>query len=100
MDSSPPSSDSNLEWSNVGFGLAFVTLNIALSQALQLHIGASLAVAALRCVVQLTVMATVLQRVFAAQNVWAVGGIARTFFLMGVFITRAGSLTLKRCQCY
>ncbi|KAI0248908.1 UPF0014-domain-containing protein [Lactifluus subvellereus] len=87
MDSSPPSSNSNLGWSHVGIGLAFITMNIALSQALQLRIGASLTIAALRCVVQLTFVATVLQRVFAAQNMWAVGGIALLLNTLGTFET-------------
>jgi Uncharacterised protein family (UPF0014) len=81
MDTSPPSSDASLGWSNVGIGVVFVVVNAGLSNALQLHIEASLAVAALRCIVQLTFVATILQRVFVTQNPWVVVGIARASFL-------------------
>ena len=81
MDSSPPSSDVNLEWSNVGIGFAFIAVNAALSHVLQLRVGTTLVIASLRCVIQLTLMATILQQVFAARNIWAVGGIARASFL-------------------
>jgi ABC-type iron transport system FetAB permease component len=76
MDPLPNHPVADLGWSHVGFGLTFIAFNSIISQALQLHIGASLVFAALRCVVQLTLVATILQRVFAAENFWAVVGIA------------------------
>jgi ABC-type iron transport system FetAB permease component len=76
MDSLPNHTVADLGWSHVGFGLAFIAFNSIISQVLQLHIGASLVFAALRCVVQLTLVATILQQVFAAENFWAVVGIA------------------------
>jgi ABC-type iron transport system FetAB permease component len=76
MDSLPKHPVADLGWSHVGIGLTFIAFNSIISQALQLHIGASLVSAALRCVVQLTLVATILQRVFAAENFWAVVGIA------------------------
>ncbi|KAH9033216.1 hypothetical protein EDB83DRAFT_2507875 [Lactarius deliciosus] len=73
MDTAPPSPSSpHLEWSNVGFGFAFIALDMVLSQVLQLQIGTSLVISALRCIVQLTLVATVLQSVFASQNMWTV----------------------------
>ncbi|KAI0306206.1 hypothetical protein B0F90DRAFT_1697057 [Multifurca ochricompacta] len=89
MDPSPPPSSSNpdLGWSHVGFGLTFVALNAVLSHVLQLHIGTSLVIGALRCVVQLTLVATVLQRVFAAESIWAVAGIALLLNTLGTFET-------------
>ncbi len=79
MDNAPPSPSSpQLDWSNVGFGFAFVAMNMVLSQMLQLQIGTSLVISALRCIVQLTFVAMILQSVFAAQNIWTVAAIART----------------------
>ena len=80
MDPSPTNPVADLGWSHVGFGLAFVAFDSIISQALQLRLGASLVVAALRCVVQLTLVATILKHVFAAKNIWAVVGIARKYF--------------------
>ena len=81
----------NLGWSHVGFGLAFVAFDAIISQALQLHLGASLVVASLRCVVQLTLVATILQHVFAAKNIWAVVGIACKY-LVDTFLAAVTSL--------
>ena len=77
--SQPTSISHRLDWSHVGFGLAFVAFNSVISQLLQLRIGASLAIAALRCITQLTVMGAVLQHVLVMKNLWAVAGIACTF---------------------
>ncbi len=79
MDTVPPSKSSpHLEWSNVGIGFAFIAMDMVLSQVLHLEIGTSLVISALRCIVQLAFVATILQSVFAAQNIWAVAGIACT----------------------
>ena len=79
MDTTPPSPSSpHLEWSNVGFGFAFIAINVVLSQALHLQIGTSLVISAVRCTVQLAFVATILQRVFAAHTIWTVAAIART----------------------
>jgi|SRR5712671_4840251 len=80
MDSSPMTPMTDLDWSNVGLGIAFIAFNVVISQALQLHLGASLGIAALRCTVQLTLVATVLQHVFAAKKWWMVAMIARTSY--------------------
>ncbi|KAI0267831.1 UPF0014-domain-containing protein [Gloeopeniophorella convolvens] len=89
MDSSPPDAKTHLEWTNVALGLAFVALTALLSEGLQLGVGAALVSAALRCIVQLALVATVLQRVFAAQNAWAVAGIALVLNVLGTFETGA-----------
>ncbi|KAH9173650.1 hypothetical protein EDB89DRAFT_1956923, partial [Lactarius sanguifluus] len=69
MDTAPPSPSSpHLEWSNVGFGFAFIALNMVLSQVLQLQIGTSLA-----------------DHVFASQNMWAVAAIALLLNMLGTF---------------
>jgi ABC-type iron transport system FetAB permease component len=66
-----------LSWLNVGFGFLFIVFDAVLSASLGLGIGGSLVVAAIRCVVQLSVMGLVLDKVFASDNVWGVVGIAR-----------------------
>ena len=76
MDSSPSQPVADLGWAQVGFAFTFIAFNSIISQVLQLGVGASIMSAALRCVVQLTLMATILQHVFAAENFWAVVGIA------------------------
>jgi hypothetical protein len=54
---------------------------------LQLDIGASLAIAALRCIAQLTTMGIVLQHVLVTKKLWAVAEITCTFFPPWLFIT-------------
>jgi ABC-type iron transport system FetAB permease component len=77
MDALPSQPVANLGWPQVGFALTFIAFNSIISQVLQLGVGAFIVFAALRCVVQLTLMATIIQYVFAAENFWAVVGIAR-----------------------
>ena len=77
---SPPTSVSHLDWSHVGFGLAFIAFISVVSQLLHLHVGASLAIAALRCIAQLTIMGAVLQHLLVMKNLWIVAGIACMFF--------------------
>jgi len=67
---------SHLDWSHVGFGLALMAFISAVSQFLHLHVGASLAIATLRCMAQLTIMGVVLQHVLVMKTLWAVAGIA------------------------
>ena len=71
IESSP-----TLTWTNVLIGLLFIIFDSILSLVLGLGIGGSLIIAALRCVVQLSIMGLVLGRVFESQNVWGVVGIA------------------------
>jgi hypothetical protein len=71
------SSDSNnLTWTNVAVGLTFILFDVGVSTVLRLGVGISLLVAALRCIGQLALVATVLQRVFEHKNPWSVAGIA------------------------
>jgi Uncharacterised protein family (UPF0014) len=104
MDPLPNKPIPDLGWSHVGIGLSFVVLNSAISHVLHLRVGASLAIAAIRCIVQLTAMATVLQSVFTTKSWWTVAGIAGTFLSRlgdgglagGIIITCYGSsLTFK-----
>lgn len=59
---------------NVTLGLSFIVFDAVLSVTFNLGIASSLLVAAGRCILQLSVMGLVLDRVFAADNVWGVFG--------------------------
>ncbi|KAI0052324.1 UPF0014-domain-containing protein [Auriscalpium vulgare] len=86
----PPQKDqTNLTWSNVTLGLSFVVFDAAVSHMLSLGVGSSLMVAAFRCVVQLTLVATILERVFDTNNPLAVAGIALLLNVLGTFETVA-----------
>ena len=74
------SSVSHLGWLHVGFALTFLAFISAVSQLLQLHLGASIAIATLHCIAQLTTMGIVLQHVLVAKKLWAVAEITCTFF--------------------
>jgi ABC-type iron transport system FetAB permease component len=71
-----PTDSTHLDWANVGLGFSFVLFNALVSTSLQLGVGSSLLSAAIRCVVQLALVALVLQKVFETNNPWAVAGIA------------------------
>lgn len=71
MDEPSPSDPSNnLGWSNVALGLSFIIFNAFISGVLGLDVGGSLVTAALRCVLQLSLMALLLQRIFDTDNPW------------------------------
>ena len=72
---------SHLGWLHVGFALTFLAFISTASRFLQLHIGASIAIAALRRIAQLTTMGIVLQHVLVTKKLWAVAEITCTFFL-------------------
>jgi hypothetical protein len=77
----PSESNPHLTWENVGLGFLFIVFDAAVSTSLGLGVGRSLVTAALRCVVQLSLMALVLQKIFEAKNPWGVAGLACKFFL-------------------
>jgi ABC-type iron transport system FetAB permease component len=95
MDPLPNKPLPELGWSHVGIGFSFIVVNSVISHVFHLHVGTSLAIAAIRCVLQLTVMATILQSVFATKNLWAVVGIAGAFFSEYPLRVISGSLTFK-----
>ncbi|KAG1775964.1 hypothetical protein EV702DRAFT_1030116 [Suillus placidus] len=79
-----PSTDTtHLNWGNVGLGFSFIIFNAVISTSLQLGVGSSLLSAAIRCVVQLGLVALVLQKVFETNNIWAVASIACLLNLLG-----------------
>lgn len=75
MDS-PTDSKTHLDWGNVGLGFAFVVFDAIISRVFGLGVGVPLITAAIRCIIQLAIMALVLQRIFEADNPWGVSGIA------------------------
>ncbi|KAJ3803377.1 UPF0014 family [Lentinula aff. detonsa] len=82
-----PSSNEDVEltWLNVALAFGFITFNVIFSYVFDLGVGVSLLVAATRCVVQLAIVGTLLQKVFETNNPWAVAGIAFLLNLMGTF---------------
>jgi ABC-type iron transport system FetAB permease component len=72
---------SELTWINVVISLTFVLFDIGVSRVFRLGIGLSLLIAGLRCVGQLTLVATVLHKVFETQNPWLVSLICCAFVL-------------------
>lgn len=83
MADTGPNSKTHLEWTNVGLGLSFIAFDAILSHGLGLGVGRSLVVASIRCIVQLAVVATILEKVFDTNSFWAVAGIAGTFLFFG-----------------
>lgn len=68
--------NTHLTWGNVGLGFAFVVFDAVVSQVFGLGVGTPLVISAVRCIVQLGVMALVLQKIFETNNPWGVAGIA------------------------
>lgn len=66
----------DLTWENVGLAFSFIIFDAAVSRIFQLGVGTSLVTAAVRCVIQLTLVSLILQKVFEAKNPWGVAGIA------------------------
>ncbi|TFK49770.1 UPF0014-domain-containing protein [Heliocybe sulcata] len=86
MDS-PGTDKTHLTFENVGLAFAFIVFDAAVSHLLSLGVGTSLVTAATRCIVQLSVMALVLARIFETGNPWGVAGIAGLLNLMGTLET-------------
>ncbi|QRV89625.1 hypothetical protein RhiJN_17643 [Ceratobasidium sp. AG-Ba] len=81
--------NTHLTWANVGIGFAFVAVDAVVSYSLGLGVGSSLVSAAIRCIVQLSIMGLVLQSVFEASSPWAVAGISCLLLVLGSFETVA-----------
>ncbi|PPQ66903.1 hypothetical protein CVT24_008518 [Panaeolus cyanescens] len=76
-----------LSWLNVGIGMTFILFDIGVSSVFRLGIGLSLLIAALRCIGQLAVVATLLQQVFENKNPWTVSLISFVLNFLGTFET-------------
>ncbi|KAF7972947.1 hypothetical protein HWV62_16512 [Athelia sp. TMB] len=87
MDDPGSDKDVTLTYANVGLAFSFICFDALVSFFFGLGVGSSLVTAAVRCVLQLAVVATLLQKVFEADNPFAVAGIAALLNLMGTFET-------------
>ncbi|KAF8954400.1 ABC transporter-like protein [Flammula alnicola] len=87
MDLPEDSAHSNLTWTNVAIGLAFILFDVGISTVFRLGVGVSLLIAALRCIGQLAVVATLLQQVFENKNPWMVALICFILNFLGTFET-------------
>ncbi|KAJ3518653.1 hypothetical protein NM688_g9407 [Phlebia brevispora] len=87
MDADPGSPTADLTYGNVALAFSFIVFNAVVSRTFSLGVGTSLVTAAVRCVVQLTLVALILQKVFETNNPWAVAGIACLLNLMGTIET-------------
>ncbi|KAJ3559409.1 hypothetical protein NP233_g11270 [Leucocoprinus birnbaumii] len=89
------SMDTELGWDNVTIALAFILFDTFVSGVLKIGVGTSLLVSAVRCMVQLTVVATILQQVFSAEDPWVVTGISILLNLLGTIeIGKASFMSL------
>ncbi|KAF9488998.1 UPF0014-domain-containing protein [Pleurotus eryngii] len=79
------SAEPNLSWVNVGLALSFILFDVALSSVLRLGIERPLITSSIRCVIQLGLASTLLQRVFNAKNPWAVAAIVCLLNVLGTF---------------
>ncbi|EDR01754.1 uncharacterized protein LACBIDRAFT_310538 [Laccaria bicolor S238N-H82] len=83
----PIHGQANLSWANVAMAMTFIVFNVGVSTVCHLGVGVSLMVAALRCVGQLAVVATLLQKVFETHNPWLVALISFILNFLGTFET-------------
>ncbi|KAJ2726653.1 hypothetical protein GGI07_000376 [Coemansia sp. Benny D115] len=65
---SPESPEQELSWANVGIAAGLLLVNVSLSGWLGLGLGKSMVIAAVRCVVQLTLLGMVLKQIFLTAN--------------------------------
>ncbi|KAM0755353.1 UPF0014-domain-containing protein [Meredithblackwellia eburnea MCA 4105] len=63
--------------------LSLLLLTVLLSLSLNLGIASSLLVAAIRCILQLSVMGVILDKVFKAESPWAVAAMSFVMILLG-----------------
>lgn len=82
MDAPGGERTNDLTWDNVGLAFSFILFDAVVSKIFGLGVGTSLVTAAVRCVVQLTLVALILQKVFDTNNPWGVAGIACTCCLL------------------
>lgn len=72
----PSEGRTHLTWANVGIGFVFVAFDAVVSHGFGLGVGLPLITAAVRCIIQLALMALVLQKIFDSDSPWGVAGLA------------------------
>ncbi|KAG6879789.1 hypothetical protein C0992_011587 [Termitomyces sp. T32_za158] len=72
-------------WGHIALAFTFILFDVVVSVYFGLGIERGLLTASIRCVVQLAIMAVLLQGVFTAKDPWAVAGIAFLLNLLGTF---------------
>ncbi|KAI8079873.1 uncharacterized protein BX664DRAFT_204121 [Halteromyces radiatus] len=77
----------NLTWLNVAIAGCFILFNCGVSLFLELKLEKSLIIAAVRCLVQLTIMGYILEDVFKANNPLIVLGMTIVLILLGAYET-------------
>lgn len=79
MDVGNPGSTPQLTYGNVALAFSFILFDTSVSTFFGLGVGGSIVTAAIRCVVQLSLVALVLKKVFETNNDWAVAGITCSY---------------------
>lgn len=74
---------SPVTWKNVLIALSLILFDLAVSSSFRLGITRQLLVAAIRCIVQLSLMGLVLDSVFRAESPWAVAAMSGGMLLLG-----------------
>ncbi|KAJ2373842.1 hypothetical protein GGI05_007394, partial [Coemansia sp. RSA 2603] len=81
----PEAPDSPLTWANVGIASLLLAFNIVLSMWFGLGLSTSLIVAAVRCVVQLSLLGLVLKEIFLTENPLYIFGMTLVLGLLAAF---------------
>ncbi|KAL0953125.1 hypothetical protein HGRIS_004394 [Hohenbuehelia grisea] len=79
--------EQHLTWANVSLAFSFIVFDALISVSFGLGVSSALLTAAIRCVVQLSLVALLLQKVFDSGNLWAVIGISCLLNILGTFET-------------
>ncbi|TFK69669.1 UPF0014-domain-containing protein [Pluteus cervinus] len=72
-----------LTWIHVAMAFGFIAFDAVFSLTLGLRVESSLIISSLRCIFQLALVASILQRVFETEDPWVVGFIALFLNLLG-----------------
>ncbi|ORZ26043.1 hypothetical protein BCR42DRAFT_364662 [Absidia repens] len=86
-DGSDPIGAPDLTWVNVAIAGCFILFNCVVSLFLDLKLEKSLIIAAVRCLVQLTIMGYILEDVFRAENPFIVMAMTIVLVILGAYET-------------
>ena len=79
MDQGPAGPLTSLTWKHVAYAFTFVLFDAFISLIYRLGVGTSMITASVRCIVQLSFLALILQKVFDTNNPFVVAAIACTW---------------------